>query len=193
MTKLTQNALSYLQRELKRAQVALEGDCCSENAARLHEVDTISYVISSVLQEKPVFTVEKMTETAKLPVKAHPTDAGWDIFSDESVVLVPNRTAKVKTGIKISSPENWEIQVRSRGSMASKSVIVSNSPGTIDSGYRGEICVLLLNLANYRIEISKGDKIAQLIFAPVYDISLEEGVVNQDSDRNSNGFGSTGK
>lgn len=74
-------------------------------------------------------------------------------------------------------------------------IIVANSPGTVDSGYRGEIMVLMMNMnPHYEpYEIVKGRKIAQLIFSPTYDITVKEGVVEQDSDRNSNGFGSTGK
>ncbi len=195
MTKLTEMAIAYLQRELKRAQIALDSDTCAENAARLHEVDTINMVLGKLLVQKPVFTVERMTETAKLPVRAHPTDAGWDIFADEDVKLFVGRVVAIKTGLKLSIPEGWEVQVRCRGSIAMKGIVVANSPGTVDSGYRGEIKVLLMlmNPVNDSYDIWKGDKIAQLIFSPTYDITLQEGEVKQDSDRNSNAFGSTGK
>lgn len=194
MNKFDEKVLEYLGKEKKRADKACEGHNCSENAARAHEVDTIDLVIRSILSQKPEFIFEKMDPAAKMPVKAHPTDAGWDIFANEYTKLHPFTTIPVRTGLKCKIPEGWEIQVRCRGSIALKDIIISNSPGTVDSGYRGEIMVLMMNMnPNYGpYEIDKGQKIAQLIFAPTYDISVKEGVVEQDSDRNSNWNGSTG-
>ena len=196
MNKIDEKILEYLGKERNRAEKACESHDCAENSARAHEVDTINLVIQSILSQKPEFVFEKMEPAAKMPAKAHPTDAGWDVFALEDAFLYPWTTFAVRTGLKCKIPEGWEIQVRSRGSMALKEVIVANSPGTVDSGYRGEIKVLMMNMKSHYYppyEIKKGDKIAQLIFSPTYDIMVKEGVVEQDSDRNSKGFGSTGK
>lgn len=198
MMKKDEKVVEYLEREAQRAKRAEECDDCDENKARSHEIDNVKAVVTSILKKNPVFTFEKVHPDAKLPVRAHPTDAGWDVFACEPCCIRGGSVGLVTIGLKCCIPEGWEIQVRCRGSMARQGFIVANSPGTVDSGYRGEIKVIIANLkdGNYEandLMINKGDKIAQLIFSPTYDITLLEGEVKQDSDRNSNAFGSTGK
>ncbi len=127
-------------------------------------------------------------------LKNKSSDACYDISTTEAVTLRKGTRTKLKTGIYIEIPENYEIQVRSRSGMAlNHGIFVLNSPGTIDSGYRGEIQIILQNVSNddYRIEI--GNKIAQLKFSKVEPTLLElVEEINLDTDRGEKGFGSSG-
>ena len=130
---------------------------------------------------------------AKIPVKKHPEDAGYDICSNEKVVLHPMERKAVGTGIRIEPEPNWYVQVVPRSGLAIKNGIsVLNTPGTIDSNYRNEIKVILINLSNEDFEINVGDRIAQLIFTPNYSVDFENVLLLGESDRNLGGFGSTG-
>lgn len=130
---------------------------------------------------------------AKIPVKKHPEDAGYDICSNEKVVLHPMERKAVGTGICIEPEPNWYVQVVPRSGLAIKNGIsVLNTPGTIDSNYRNEIKVILINLSNEDFEINVGDRIAQLIFTPSYSVDFENVLLLGESDRNLGGFGSTG-
>ena len=130
---------------------------------------------------------------AKIPVKKHPEDAGYDICSNEKVVLHPMERKAVGTGIRIEPEPNWYVQVVPRSGLAIKNGIsVLNTPGTIDSNYRNEIKVILINLSNEDFEINVGDRIAQLIFTPSYSVDFENVLLLGESDRNLGGFGSTG-
>jgi dUTP pyrophosphatase len=130
---------------------------------------------------------------AKIPVKKHPEDAGYDICSNEKVVLHPMERKAVGTGIRIEPESNWYVQVVPRSGLAIKNGIsVLNTPGTIDSNYRNEIKVILINLSNEDFEINVGDRIAQLIFTPSYSVDFENVLLLGESDRNLGGFGSTG-
>lgn len=129
----------------------------------------------------------------KIPVKKHPEDAGYDICSNEKVVLHPMERKAVGTGIRIEPEPNWYVQVVPRSGLAIKNGIsVLNTPGTIDSNYRNEIKVILINLSNEDFEINVGDRIAQLIFTPSYSVDFENVLLLGESDRNLGGFGSTG-
>jgi dUTP pyrophosphatase len=130
---------------------------------------------------------------AKIPVKKHPEDAGYDICSNEKVVLHPMERKAVGTGIRIEPEPNWYVQVVPRSGLSIKNGIsVLNTPGTIDSNYRNEIKVILINLSNEDFEINVGDRIAQLIFTPSYSVDFENVLLLGESDRNLGGFGSTG-
>lgn len=182
-----------MTREYNRAKKADQSNPDVMNLARLHEIENVKNVIEGILKMKPTFIFEKLQPDAILPQKAHKTDAGWDVRSSEMICLHPNTPEMVPTALRCNIPDGWEIQVRSRSGLASKGIFVLNSPGTIDSGYRGEIKVILMNTTPNPVIVNKGDKIAQLIFCPVYDISLEEGSVLTNTDRKDGGFGSTGK
>lgn len=131
-----------------------------------------------------------------VPKKAHLDDAGYDLMSAVDVSIMPRNTACVPTGIAVEIPPGYEMQVRSRSGIARKfGVCVLNSPGTIDSGYRGEVCVLLHNTADTRAHFKRGDRIAQAVFTKLPDIQLDicaEGESLSDSIRGAGGFGSTG-
>ena len=131
---------------------------------------------------------------AVLPVYAHPSDAGMDVRSVADMVIPRGGRALVPTGLVAIIPPMYEIQVRPRSGLALKhGVTVLNTPGTIDSGYRGEIGVILANFGDKDFPVAKGDKVAQLVFAPVVQPEVVETDVVDETDRGAGGFGSTGK
>ncbi len=135
---------------------------------------------------------EKITESARIPEYAHPTDSGMDLFADETCLISAGERRIVSTGIKIQLPPNTEGQVRSKSGLAlNYGIMVLNSPGTIDANYRGEIKVILYNTNTFDYLVEKGTKIAQLVVCPFYTCEIETGKVD-DTDRGSGGFGSTG-
>jgi dUTP pyrophosphatase len=138
--------------------------------------------------------VKKLTPTAKLPTKATSGSAGWDVYVDDfdTVGADESYIAKVKTGLAIEIPDGYELQIRPRSGLSSKGVIAVL--GTIDSDYRGEICVLLdgSKIKN-QVSIKKGDRIAQFIVHKLPDVEFLEVETLSDTSRGTNGFGSTGK
>jgi len=140
-----------------------------------------------------ILKVKKLSEEAILPHYAHPGDAGLDLFAVEEAELAPGQSCMVKTGIAIELPESTEAQVRPRSGLANKhAVTVLNTPGTIDEGYRGEVCVILINHGNTPFVVEKGMKIAQMIVKPVIRVEVEEVPELSDTRRGTGGFGSTG-
>ncbi len=130
---------------------------------------------------------------AVLPAYAHPSDAGMDLRSVDDVVVPRGGRALVHTGLVMALPPMHEGQVRPRSGLALKhGVTVLNTPGTIDAGYRGEVGVILANFGDADFAVKKGDKIAQLVIAPVLQPSVEEIDVVDETDRGAGGFGSTG-
>ncbi len=130
---------------------------------------------------------------AVLPAYAHPSDAGMDLRSVADVVIPRGGRALVPTGLVILLPPLYEAQVRPRSGLALKhGVTVLNSPGTIDAGYRGEIGVILANFGEADFAVKRGDKIAQLVIAPVTQPQVVETDVVDATDRGTGGFGSTG-
>lgn len=128
------------------------------------------------------------------PEKAHEDDAGYDIRSAEDLTLMPGVSKLVRAGFKMQLDKGIEAQVRSRSGMANKNqVIVLNSPGTIDPGYRGEVKVILANLGAAPFNIAKGDRIAQMVFAKFESPEITEGKVLDATKRGDKGFGSTGE
>ena len=130
---------------------------------------------------------------AVLPSYAHPSDAGMDVRSVEDLTLAPGKRVLVHTGLVMLQPPQYEAQVRPRSGLALKNgVTVLNSPGTIDSGYRGEVGVILINLGDVDFTVRKGDKVAQLVIAPVTQPDVVEVSEIDETDRGAGGFGSTG-
>ncbi|MBS7273744.1 MAG: dUTP diphosphatase [Bacteroidales bacterium] len=130
-----------------------------------------------------------------LPEYATEFSAGLDVraANDEPVVLAPLARAIVPTGLYLEIPRGYEVQVRPRSGLAAKKgVTVLNSPGTIDSDYRGEVCVILVNLSSEPFTVERGERIAQLILARYEQIQWEEVGELSSSDRGEGGFGSTG-
>lgn len=134
---------------------------------------------------------EKIEEDARLPKMQHSSDAGYDLFSIENVVIGVGEVKAVRTGLRMKLPEGIEAQIRPRSGMSLDGLTIMNSPGTIDSGYRGELKVILANLLGDTAEIEKGDRIAQIVFARVEHPEIKLGSLDQ-SERGKHGFGSTG-
>lgn len=144
------------------------------------------------------------SQKGTIPEYATPGSSGCDIRSIEFLEIKPQEIKIVKTGIFLSIPQGYEIQVRSRSGLSSKGIIVLNSPGTIDSDYRGEIGVIIMNVSSEIFTINIGDRIAQMVCAQVIqmnfhaeDFEEEHSKDNIESklgktQRSSNGFGSTG-
>ena len=131
-----------------------------------------------------------------LPERASPGSAGWDLRAavDEPRVLAAGERAAVPTGLHLAIPPGWEGQVRPRSGLALRhGVTVVNAPGTIDSDYRGEVKVLLVNLADEPFTIHRGDRIAQLVFNRVEQAEWQEVDDLEETWRGGGGFGSTGR
>lgn len=136
---------------------------------------------------------KKLTATAKLPAYAHAGDSGMDICADESMFIHPHSFAKIHTGVSAVIPDGYELQVRPRSGMQCVKGIVG-AWGTVDSQYRGEIGVALYNHTDESYIVHRGDRIAQLVLAPVVRADIEEtDDLGEDTERGTNGFGSTGR
>jgi dUTP pyrophosphatase len=138
--------------------------------------------------------VKKLSPLAQIPAYQTDEAAGFDLHSIEDVVLKPNERKLISTGLAFEIPKGYEIQIRPRSGLAYKSgITVLNSPGTIDSDYRGEIKVLLINHSNKEFEIKINDRIAQAVIQEVIQANFQEIEELNDTNRGSGGFGSTGK
>lgn len=137
--------------------------------------------------------IQKLHEDAIVPQYAHPDDSGMDLFSIEDFTIPVGGRKLVKTGISIQLPPQTEGQVRPRSGLALKyGVTVTNAPGTIDEGFRGEIGAILENRGDSPFHIEKGMKIAQLVVVPVVRPQIEVVEALTETLRSVNGFGSTG-
>jgi dUTP pyrophosphatase len=132
-------------------------------------------------------------EGLALPAYATHGAAGMDVLSAEDVTLAPGARHAVATGLSLAIPAGYEIQVRPRSGLALKhGISVPNAPGTIDSDYRGELKVILINHGAEVFAIARGDRVAQLVLAPVVQAAWDEVAVLDDTERGAGGFGSTG-
>lgn len=130
-----------------------------------------------------------------LPAPAYATEhaAGMDVVSAEDVTLAPGGRHAVATGFAMAIPQGYEVQVRPRSGLALKhGISLPNTPGTIDADYRGELKVILINLGDSPFVVARGDRIAQLVAAPVQMARFAEVAELDDTARGSGGFGSTG-
>lgn len=146
------------------------------------------------LPDLPI-AVKRLPNAGGLPLPAYASDgaAGMDVVAAESLTLKPGQRAAVATGMAFAIPPGWEIQVRPRSGLALKNGITClNTPGTIDSDYRGEVKVILANLSEDYFEVKRGDRIAQLVPAQVQRAVLAEVDELDGTARGSGGFGSTG-
>lgn len=135
---------------------------------------------------------KRLTDTAKMPKYAHDGDSGMDICADEYVLILPRSYAKISTGIAAVIPDGYEIQVRPRSGMQCIKGIVG-AWGTVDTQYRGEIGVALYNHTDETYVVHRGDRIAQLVLAPVVRADIEEtDDLGEKTERGTAGFGSTG-
>ncbi|GGO99335.1 dUTP diphosphatase [Stakelama pacifica] len=140
--------------------------------------------------------VKRLDNGADLPLPAYASDgaAGMDVVSADTLTLAPGERAAVATGFAMAIPAGYEVQVRPRSGLALKHGITClNAPGTIDCDYRGEVKVILANLGNDPFAIARGDRIAQLVPAPVLRATLDEVDMLDATARGAGGFGSTGR
>ena len=138
--------------------------------------------------------IKRLRPEATLPTYAHHGDAGCDLYSCEDVALRPGMRAKVATGIAVAIPDGHAGFVQPRSGLAAKhGISIVNTPGLIDSKYRGELCVLLVNLdPDETYEVAKGDKIAQLVIQRVEEVDFDLVEELDDTSRGAGGFGSSG-
>ena len=139
--------------------------------------------------------IQRLPHGHGLPLPEYATSgaAGMDVVSAEALILRPGSRVAVTTGFAVAIPAGYEIQVRPRSGLALKFGIgVANTPGTIDSDYRGEVKVLLINHGSEDFVISRGMRIAQMVIAPVTQVRILETTESSDTARGTGGFGSTG-
>ena len=140
--------------------------------------------------------LKRLPHAEGLPLPAYATAgaAGLDVVAAESLTLAPGARRAVATGFAIAIPEGFEVQVRPRSGLALKhGVTCLNTPGTIDSDYRGEVKVILANLGDAPFEVVRGERIAQLVPAPVLRAVFQEADSLEETERGAGGFGSTGR
>lgn len=195
-----ENEIDLLKDELQKIlkQIQEESDGTSE-----FEVDEIHGVNLKELEkayneQQPKMTLEfiKVHQDAVSPKYNYPTDSGFDLHSTESVGIPPQSRMLVGTGLKFNIKDGFEMQVRPKSGLALKQgLTVLNTPGTVDSGYDGEVKVILYNSSHDTVYVEKGQKIAQACICPVVNgkwIETKEVTEISGKDRGDNGFGSTG-
>jgi dUTP pyrophosphatase len=147
-------------------------------------------------QSKTPLKYKRLNGNAVTPKYNYDTDSGFDLCSTEDIEIPPFGRRLVPTGLSFDIPKNMEIQIRTKSGLAiNQGLMVLNSPGTIDSGYNGEIKVIIFNVNQNEVQIPKGMKVAQAVLTPVMVgklVELEEVNEIKEKDRNANGFGSTG-
>ena len=140
--------------------------------------------------------VKKLDSRVKLPSYKTIGSSGMDLMAltNKPIIILPKKSYLVPTGISVAMPKNYEIQIRPRSGLAAKNNIsILNTPGTIDSDYRGEIKIILFNHGSDEFLINNGDRIAQIVLMPVHKIDFEEVDNLPDTVRGEGGFGSTGR
>ena len=140
--------------------------------------------------------IKKLNSKVKVPKYKTDGSSGVDLeaFIENPIIVEPNSSKLIPTGISLSIPQECEVQVRPRSGLAAESSIsVLNTPGTIDSDYRGEIKVILFNHGNEQFVVKNGDRIAQMVLVPIFKFQFEEVNELTQTIRGSGGFGSTGK
>ena len=139
--------------------------------------------------------IKRLSKNIEIPKYETNGSSGMDLSADveKQIKIEPGKTSIIPTGISVSIPKNFEIQIRSRSGLAAKSQIsVLNSPGTIDADYRGELKVILINLSNNTFVVERGSRIAQMVLCPIIKAEFKEVDSLDDTDRGAGGFGSTG-
>ena len=140
--------------------------------------------------------VKKLNPKVQLPTYKTKGSSGMDLmaFIENPIEILPNTSALIPTGISVAIPNDFEIQIRPRSGLAVKfNISVLNTPGTIDSDYRGEIKIILFNHGNQKFIVKNNDRVAQMVLVPILKVNFEEVDNLPDTLRGSGGFGSTGK
>lgn len=158
-------------------------------------MDELTEEFDIMYKSKQIY-VQKIDEKAVFPKFAFPSDSGFDLHSTIKYTIPPFGRALIPTGIRLSIPEGFEIQVRPKSGLAlNMGLTVLNTPGTVDQGYTGEIKVIIFNTNNNSVIIEEGMKIGQAVLCPVICgkyVKFNEVEDIEDKERGSNGFGSTG-
>ena len=140
--------------------------------------------------------IKKLNPSVQLPSYKTDGASGMDLmaFTEKSIHLEPGKSCLIPTGLSVAFPKEYEIQIRPRSGLAAKNNIsVLNTPGTIDSDYRGEIKIILFNHGNENFVINSNDRVAQMVLTPIIKMELEETNDLPETVRGEGGFGSTGK
>ncbi|WP_440908798.1 dUTP diphosphatase [Candidatus Pelagibacter sp.] len=140
--------------------------------------------------------IKRLSPSVQLPSYKTNGASGMDLmaFIEQPIELEPGKSCLVPTGLSLAFPEEYEIQIRPRSGLAAKNnITVLNTPGTIDSDYRGELKIILFNHGNENFQINNSDRIAQMILTPIIKMELQETDELPDTVRGEGGFGSTGK
>lgn len=186
-----------LSKILKQIQEETEGGDSNYEIEEIHGVN-LKELEKTFENNQPKMTLEfiKVHENAVSPSYNYPTDSGFDLHSTEGVGVPPQSRMLVGTGLKFNIKDGFEMQVRPKSGLALKQgLTVLNTPGTVDSGYDGEVKVILYNSSHDTVHIEKGQKIAQACICPVVNgkwIQTKEVTEINGKDRGNNGFGSTG-
>jgi dUTP pyrophosphatase len=149
-----------------------------------------------MMRESVEVLFAKLDAEASKPTQGTKSAAGWDLRALEDTVVYKGSSTKIRTGIAVAIPDGWEGQIRSRSSLGAKGMIMPNGVGTIDSDYRGELMVLATWIGEGdSIELTKGERIAQMLIAPVPLTTYKEVTFEELSttDRGEGGFGSSGR
>lgn len=142
----------------------------------------------------PVLRVQRLDPDVPLPAYAQPGDAGLDLASAEDRILAPGERVALSTGLAVAVPNGWVGLVHPRSGLSLRDgVTVVNAPGTVDSGYRGELKVLLVNLGDAPVAIARGERVAQLVIQEVGHATVQEVDELDETARGAGGFGSTGR
>ena len=139
--------------------------------------------------------IKRLSKEVSLPKYKTSGSSGMDLEANivSDIIIEPGKTAIIPTGLAVSIPKGFEIQIRPRSGLAAKNKIsVLNTPGTIDADYRGEIKVILINLGQDTFKVENGLRVAQMVACPIAQVNLEEVDDLKNTDRGSGGFGSTG-
>ena len=163
----------------------------SENSKKIEDPTLENPEKIAIKTESANLLVERINPEAKLPEKAHQSDAGYDLFAVENVSIPPYGQAKIGTGVKMAIPQNFAGLIWDKSSLAAQGL--KTMGGVIDSGYRGEIIIIAKNLTEEFFNITKGQKVAQIIIQEIGDIPLIETEISDSTERKDSGFGSTGK
>jgi dUTP pyrophosphatase len=137
--------------------------------------------------------IKKLNPYAIIPHYAHEGDAGMDVYSTINFTLKPNHRSMIPTGLSFEIPKGYELQIRPKSGIAiKKGITLLNTPGTLDSGYRGELKIIMINHSSEEYKIKKGEKIAQIVLAKYEEANIIEIEELNETARGKGGFGSTG-
>ena len=198
--KINPDAWEQIQEQFEKLKIEAGIEPEEEYIKELEEmlgmsIDEMNRETEIILKTRTI-GVELIHKDAKFPDYAYPSDSGFDLYSTIEHKLPPLGRALIPTGIKVSFDEGLELQIRPKSGLAiNQGITVLNTPGTVDSGYNGEIKVIVFNTNNHETIITKGMKIAQAVLCPVINgryVNLNPVDKIEDKDRGDNGFGSTG-